>query len=73
MAHMYEIPRDEEVLEVLQGLGTASARMLVDALVNRDHGTRDAQRAIQRCLDRGKIRLGHGMLLSVDERQLEAA
>lgn len=73
MTHMHEIPRDEEVVQVLQNLGTASARALVDALVGRDHGVRDAQRAIQRCLDRGKIRMGRGMLLSVDERQLEAA
>lgn len=73
MAHMHEIPSDDEVLSVLHELGTASARALVDELVDRAHDTRDAQRAIQRCLDRGKIQLGRGMLLSVKERQLEAA
>ncbi|NYD88881.1 hypothetical protein [Sphingomonas melonis] len=73
MTHMHEIPTDDEVLAVLADLGAVSARDLVDALVKQQHPSRDAQRAIQRCLDRGKIELGRGMLLSVRAKQLQAA
>lgn len=67
-----EIPSDGEVCRVLQALGTVTARDLVAELEKGNHSRRDAQRAVQRCLDRGKIVLGTGLRLSV-ARVLEAA
>jgi hypothetical protein len=64
MTHKNEIPSDGEVCAVLQRLGTVSARALVEEL-SRNHSSRDSQRAVQRCLDRGKIQLGAGLRLSV--------
>lgn len=74
MAHDREIPSDAEVCMVLQRLGATTARALVEALVNDGHSSRDSQRAVQRCLDRGKVRLGQGLRLELaDKRTLAAA
>lgn len=72
---LYEIPSDETVCEVLAALGNASALQLVNALVDKAYDKRDTQRAIQRCLDRGKIVLGAGLRLSlpVSSKELVAA
>ena len=76
MTRYNEIPTDSEVCRVLEGIGPVSAIALVEALEadkNGGHSRRDAQRAVQRCLDRGKIVLGVGMRISVAARELEAA
>jgi hypothetical protein len=68
MSHYNEVPSDAEVITVLQRLGTATARDLALALESKDNGgheRRNAQRAVQRCLDRGKIVAGSGLRLSV--------
>jgi|GEM_PF-6479200 len=69
MTHAHEIPSDAEVCSVLQRLGDSTARALVNALVDTGHSPRDSQRAIQRCLDRGKITLGQGLRLQCAHTQ----
>lgn len=70
MTRSNEIPSDAEVRATLQRLGMSTASNLVAALESAGHSRRDAQRAVQRCLDRGKITLGAGLRLSVAvERQ----
>lgn len=59
-----EIPSDAEVLAVLNRLGNLHAGDLVRELEKANHSRRDAQRAIQRCLDRGSIRLGQSLRLA---------
>ncbi len=76
MTRYNEIPTDTEVCRVIEAVGSISATALVaklEAPENGGHSRRDAQRAVQRCLDRGKIVLGSGMRIGVAVRQLEAA
>lgn len=72
MTHQREIPSDEEVCLTLQSLGTTTGRALAEALMAEGkHNARDTQRAIQRCLDRGKIKLDSELRLElVEERAL---
>lgn len=67
-----EIPSDEEVVETLAGLGSsATAWELCKALTEKRHSHRDAQMAIQRAAERGKISVGRDLKLTA--RVLEAA
>lgn len=61
----HEIPSDATVCAVLHKMGTPTARALVEALIEAGYNSRDSQRAIQRCLDRGKIQLGSGLRLQL--------
>lgn len=67
MTHNNEIPSDTEVCQALKKLGSATARALVDALEDAGHDVRDSERAVQRCLDRGKIAIGAGLKLTYRE------
>ena len=70
MTRNSEIPSDAEVRAALQRYGSLTASGLVKVLEDAGHSRRDSQRAVQRCLDRGKIVLGSGLRLSVAlERQ----
>lgn len=66
MASKDEIPTDKEVREAIQQLGEPTASELVTRLVDGGHERRDAQRAVQRCIDRRSIKLGSGMRLTVN-------
>lgn len=61
----HEIPSDSEVCAVLGKMSAPTARDLVAALIDSGYDSRDSQRAIQRCLDRGKIQLGSGLRLKI--------
>lgn len=69
----HEIPSDNIVCETLEKLAPATARVLLKALIDQSYSTRDSERAIQRCLDRGKIVLGSGLRLNVSAQLLVAA
>lgn len=74
MAHDREIPSDEEVCATLARMEPTTARALVEELGKANHSSRDSQRAVQRCLDRGKIQLGAGLRLELARgRELVAA
>ena len=61
-----EIPSDNEVVAALRTLnGQVTAVELCDLLA-RTHPRRDCQLAIQRAIERGKIRVGKNWILSVD-------
>ena len=53
-----EIPTDEEVLAIVQAHPNGiEARELLQKLLGAGHTRANSQRAMQRCLDRDKIRL----------------
>jgi hypothetical protein len=61
----HEIPADSVVCATLGKMDRPTARALVEALIAAGYNSRDSQRAIQRCLDRGKIQLGAGLRLQL--------
>jgi len=74
MSHVisHEIPSDDEVCSVLQAMGGGTTRTLLNELVKcHGHDSRDSQRAIMRCIDRGRIVMGEFFHLEVArEREL---
>lgn len=64
----HEIPSDGVVCATLGKMDKPTARALVEALIEAGYNSRDSQRAIQRCLDRGKIELGSGLRLRLSAR-----
>lgn len=68
MPHADERPSDDEVCAILRQKGSLTGDDLVAAL-ETDYSARQIQRAIRRCLDRGKIELGRDLeLVLVRER-----
>lgn len=53
-----EVPSDEEVLKIVQERGgSINPADLLAALIETGHTPANSQRAMQRCLDRAKIKL----------------
>jgi len=71
MAHHDEPPADDQVVTLLTD-GPLWASELVEKLEAADYDRRPIQRAIRRCLDRGKIQLGDDLRLEAT-RVLQAA
>lgn len=63
---MREVPDVSRIKLELES-GPLSARELVAALVGKGFGNREAQRSIQRELDRGSLKLGRGLRIEVGQ------
>lgn len=59
------IPTDDEVCGALVQIENATARDLRDRLISLKFESLKAQRAIQRCIDRGRILIKPGFRLEV--------
>lgn len=68
-----EIPSDDQVVEMLSGLGQqATARALCAALIAAGHPVRQSQIAIQRAAERGRILVNDDWTLSVAREAVAA-
>jgi hypothetical protein len=68
-----EIPTDEEVLAIVESYPAGvSASELLQKLLNEGHNRANAQRAMQRCLDRDKIRLNLNLMVLSNQLALAA-
>ena len=69
----YEVPSDDEVVQVLSELGLAvTAMQLCGALVNAGHQVRQSQLAIQRAATRGRIRINDDWTLTAVRESIAA-
>lgn len=60
-----EVPSDNEVVAVLEGLGErVTARALCMKLIEAGHPVRESQIAIQRAAERGRIQVNDDLSLS---------
>jgi hypothetical protein len=68
-----EIPTDEEVLAIVETYSNGvSASELLQKLLHEGHTRANAQRAMQRCLDRDRIRLNLDLMVLSNQLALAA-
>lgn len=65
---MIRVPTDKDISDAIRSLGgSAKGSELLESLKNRGYDNRESQRVMQRCLDRGIVKLGNSLRLTIDE------